>query len=327
MLCLWVRPFNLFLRKSMNNQQSKPYQVYSAWLKNRYGEKVYKIPINIPVTCPNRDGSLGYDGCIYCGEKGGGNETLSDILSVTEQMEINTKYIGKRYNAKKFIPYFQSFTNTYCAFSDFKGWIKECIRPDVAEIAISTRPDCVTDEQLLFLQEMKKENNIEVTIELGLQSVNPSTLLIINRRHTLEDYLKTMDRIKEAKLMVCTHLILDLPWDDENDVIDAATIISEKRSDFVKCHSLYIERNTQLAQWYSEGRVKLLTKEAYIRRAILFLENLSPDVVIQRLIGRAPREDSIVTNWDTSWWKIRDELEAQMNNENYYQGRLFSGKR
>lgn len=311
----------------MNSQQSKPYQVYSVWLKKHYGEKVYKIPINIPVTCPNRDGTLGHEGCIYCGEKGGGNETLSNLLSVKEQMEINSKYIGKRFNAKKFIPYFQSFTNTYCEFSDFKAWIKACIRPDVVEIAISTRPDCVTDEQLFFLQEIKKENNIEITIELGLQSVNSNTLKIINRRHTLEDYLETMDRIKQAGFMACTHLIIDLPWDQEIDVVNAAKIISEKGSDFVKCHSLYIEKNTQLERLYKVGKVQLLTKEAYIQRAILFLENLSPEVVVQRLIGRAPKEDSIVTNWDTSWWKIRDELEAQMNNENYYQGRLFPGKR
>ncbi|MGV8905715.1 MAG: TIGR01212 family radical SAM protein [Acetobacterium sp.] len=311
----------------MNSQESKPYQVYSVWLKKHYGEKVYKIPINIPVTCPNRDGTLGHDGCIYCGEKGGGNETLSDMLSVTEQMEINSKYIGKRYNAKKFIPYFQSFTNTYCAFSDFKAWIKECIRPDVVEIAISTRPDCVTDEQLFFLQEIKKEYQVGITIELGLQSVNANTLKIINRRHTLEDYLETMDRIKQAELMTCTHLIIDLPWDQEIDVVNAAKIISEKGSDFVKCHSLYIEKNTELERLYKVGKVALLTKEAYIKRAILFLENLSPDMVVQRLIGRAPKEDSIVTNWDTSWWKIRDELEAQMTIENYYQGRLFSGKR
>lgn len=311
----------------MNSQESKPYQVYSVWLKKHYGEKVYKIPINIPVTCPNRDGTLGHDGCVYCGAKGGGNETLSNMLSVKEQMEINSKYIGKRYNAKKFIPYFQSFTNTYCEFSDFRNWITACIRPDVVEIAISTRPDCVTDKQISFLQEIKKENNIEITIELGLQSVNSKTLKIINRRHTLADYIETMDRIKEAGLMACTHLIIDLPWDQEEDVVNSAEIISEKGSDFVKCHSLYIEKNTQLERWYKDGKVQLLTKEAYIHRAILFLENLSPDVVVQRLIGRAPKEDSIVTNWDTSWWKIRDELEAQMNNENYCQGRLFSGKR
>jgi radical SAM protein (TIGR01212 family) len=310
----------------MCNEELKPYRVYSVWLKKQYGEKVYKIPINIPVSCPNRDGTLSCEGCIFCGEKGGGNETLSDLLSVSEQLEKNSQYIGKRYHAKKFIAYFQSFTNTYCEIQDFKQWIKACIKPDIVEIAISTRPDCVTDEQLEFLKKIKAENNIEITIELGLQSVNPKTLLILNRRHTLDDYLETMDRIKDAKFRVCTHMILDLPWDHDDDVINGAKIISEKGSDFVKCHSLYVEKGTQLEKWYRNGEVELLKKEDYIRRGILFLENLDPTIVIQRLIGRAPKENSVITNWDTSWWKIRDELENQMENEKKFQGRLFSEK-
>ncbi|WP_414733841.1 TIGR01212 family radical SAM protein [Acetobacterium carbinolicum] len=301
------------------------YNIYSVWLKERYGEKVYKIPVNIPVTCPNRDGSKGSGGCVYCGAKGGGNETLSDLLSVTEQIERNTAYIGKRYHAKKFIPYFQSFSNTYCKFSDFKKWIIEAIRPDVVEISISTRPDCITDEQLKFLEKVKKDDAVEVTIELGLQSVNEETLKIINRGHTLADYNQAIDRIKAAGLLSCTHMILDLPWDSEEDVIKGAQVLSDKGTDFVKCHSLYIEKNTLLKHWYDQKQVTLLTKEDYITRAILFLEYLNPEIVIQRLIGRVPKEDSVITNWNTSWWKIKDELEAHMKYENNYQGRKFSG--
>lgn len=304
---------------------NNPYTIYSVWLKERYGEKVYKIPVNIPVTCPNRDGVKGRGGCIYCGEKGGGNETLSDQLPVSVQIERNIAYIGKRYNAKKFIPYFQSFSNTYCEFSDFKKWIQQSIRPDVVEISISTRPDCITDEQLQFLETIKKEHQIEVTIELGLQSVNDETLTIINRGHTLADYQEAMERIKEAGLMTCTHMILDLPWDAEEDVINGAEILSKNGTDFVKCHSLYIEKNTVLKQWYDEKKLTLLTKDDYITRAILFLEHLSPEIVIQRLIGRVPKEDSVITNWNTSWWKIKDELDAQMKQENNYQGRKSAG--
>nr|WP_320026080.1 TIGR01212 family radical SAM protein [uncultured Acetobacterium sp.] len=302
-----------------------PYNIYSVWLKERYGEKVYKIPVNIPVTCPNRDGVKGIGGCVYCGEKGGGNETLSDQLPVSVQIERNIAYIGKRYNAKKFIPYFQSFSNTYCEFSDFKNWIQQSIRPDVVEISISTRPDCITDEQLQFLETIKKEYQIEVTIELGLQSVNDETLTIINRGHTLADYEEVMDRIKEASLLTCTHMILDLPWDTEEDIIKGAEVLSIKGTDFVKCHSLYIEKNTVLKQWHDQKKLTLLTKDDYITRAILFLEYLAPETVIQRLIGRVPKEDSVITNWNTSWWKIKDELDARMKQENNYQGRRFAG--
>ena len=301
------------------------YNIYSVWLKERYGEKVYKIPVNIPVSCPNRDGTKGTRGCVYCGSKGGGNETLSDQLSVREQIERNIAYIGKRYHAKKFIPYFQSFSNTYCEFTDFQKWIREAIRPDVVEISVSTRPDCITDEQLHFLAQVKKDQAIEVTIELGLQSVNEETLRIINRGHTLADYEQTIDRIKAAGLLTCTHMILDLPWDREEDVISGAKLLSCKKTDFVKCHSLYIEKNTVLKEWYEQKKVMLLTKDDYIYRAILFLEYLDPRIVVQRLIGRAPKEDSVITNWNTSWWKIKDELEAHMKQENNYQGRKFSG--
>ena len=302
-----------------------PYNIYSVWLKERYHEKVYKIPVNIPVTCPNRDGSKGRGGCIYCGAKGGGNETLSDQLPVSVQIERNIAYIGKRYNAKKFISYFQSFSNTYCEFNDFKKWILESIRPDVVEISISTRPDCISNEQLKFLETIKKEHAIEVTIELGLQSVNDETLTILNRGHNLTDYEEAMNRIKDASLLTCTHMILDLPWDTEEDVIKGAKILSENGTDFVKCHSLYIEKNTVLQQWYDEEKLTLLTKDDYISRAILFLEYLAPEIVIQRLIGRVPKEDSVITNWNTSWWKIKDELDARMKYENNYQGRKFAG--
>lgn len=301
------------------------YNIYSVWLKERYGEKVYKIPVNIPVTCPNRDGTKGTRGCVYCGAKGGGNETLSDQLSVRKQIERNIAYIGKRYHAKKFIAYFQSFSNTYCEFTDFQKWIREAIRPDVVEISVSTRPDCITDEQLQFLAQVKREQAIEVTIELGLQSVNEETLGILNRGHTLADYCQAIDRIKAAGLLTCTHMILDLPWDREEDVISGAKLLSRKKTDFVKCHSLYIEKNTVLEEWYEQNKVMLLTKDDYINRAIFFLEYLDPEIVIQRLIGRAPKEDSVITNWNTSWWKIKDELEAHMKHENKYQGRKFSG--
>lgn len=303
----------------------KLYNIYSVWLRERYGEKVYKIPVNIPVTCPNRDGTKGTGGCVYCGAKGGGNETLSDQLSVTEQIERNTAYIGKRYHAKKFIPYFQSFSNTYCEFSDFQKWVREAIRPDVVEISISTRPDCITDEQLKFLETIKTEQAIDVTIELGLQSVNQETLKTIKRGHTLAEYEQAIDRIKAAGLLSCTHMILDLPWDREEDVINGAELLSRKGTNFVKCHSLYIEKGTVLKQWYDEKKLTLFTKDDYIARAILFLEHLDPEIVVQRLIGRVPKEDSVITNWNTSWWKIKDELEAQMKQENNYQGRKFTG--
>ncbi|MEG0377263.1 MAG: TIGR01212 family radical SAM protein, partial [Eubacterium sp.] len=275
--------------------------------------------------CPNRDGTFGSGGCIYCGAKGGGNETLSEALSVREQIEKNKAYIKKRYKATQFIPYFQSFTNTYCDFETFKIYIEDAAYSleDTVGIAISTRPDCITEEQLSFLEKIQEERKIDISIELGLQTANDETLKIINRGHGSKAYVEAAKSIKKHHLQLCTHVILDLPWDNLEDVVKTARMISKAESDFVKCHALYVEKNTVLGEWYLNGSISLFPKEEYIKRCILFLEHLEPNMVVQRIIGRAPEAESIMTNWNTSWWKIRDLLETQMEEENHFQGKNY----
>ncbi|SJZ42626.1 TIGR01212 family radical SAM protein [Garciella nitratireducens] len=300
------------------------YKVYSQYLKEKYGEKVYKIPINLPVTCPNRDGTIGYGGCSYCGEKGAGFENLSNCLSVEEQMRTNISYIQKRYKAKKFIAYFQNFTNTYMSFSTFKKNMREACIDNVVELSISTRPDCIREEYLSYLKELSYQKHINITIELGLQTVNYRTLEKIHRGHTLAEFIDAVLRIQKYGFQICVHLILNLPWDEKIDVVENAKILSALSIDFVKLHSLYIEKNTMLGKQYKKGEISLITKEEYVERVILFLEYLSPNIVIQRLIGRAPKEDTLFVNWNTSWWKIRDEIEGQMKKRNSFQGRKYN---
>ena len=151
------------------------YNVYSKYLKEKFGEKVYKLPISLPLTCPNRDGCVGTGGCIYCGEEGGSFENLPNTLSVKEQVERNKSYIQKRYKANKFISYFQNFTNTYLPLEDFKKYVEESIVDEVVGISISTRPDCINDEYLDYLAHIKDIYNLEIIIELGLQTVNYHT--------------------------------------------------------------------------------------------------------------------------------------------------------
>lgn len=302
------------------------YRVYSEWLKARYGTKVYKLPVTLPLTCPNRDGTAGTGGCIYCGAKGGGNEGLSAALSIAEQIRRNKAYIEKRYKAKKFIPYFQSFSNTYCSDTFFKKAVEEAVSVDSEQIvglAVSTRPDCISDTKIAFLKQFQEEQNVDITIELGLQTANDSTLKRLNRGHDLKAYQDTAKRIKTAGLSLCTHVILDLPWDSREDTVCTAEVLNQADSDFVKCHALYVEQGTVLAEWYQEGKVTLFPKEEYIARCMLFLTHLNPDMVLQRIIGRAPEADTIITNWHTSWWKVRDELEETMKKEKLWQGKYW----
>ncbi len=298
----------------------KVYNVYSDYLRNRFGEKVYKLPISLPITCPNRDGCLGTGGCIYCGEEGGSFENLSNTIPVREQVLRNMGYISKKYKAKKFISYFQSFTNTYMPLNLFKRCIEESIVDNVVGLSISTRPDCIRDEYLEFLSQVKDKYNLEITIELGLQTVNYHTLQIINRGHTLAEFIDAVLRNKKYGMRTCAHLILNLPWDDMTDVIENAKILSALAVEEVKLHALYIVEGTELGRMYKEGKVTLISKEEYEERVITFLEYLHEDTVIQRIIGRAPEENTLFVNWNESWWKIRDEIIEKMVERNTRQG-------
>ena len=296
------------------------YNVYSQYLKDKFGEKVYKLPISLPLTCPNRDGSVGTGGCIYCGEEGGSFENLPNTLSVREQVEKNKQYIEGRYKAKKFISYFQSFTNTYMPLEDFKECIEESIVEDVVGISVSTRPDCIQDEYLEYLAYIGEKYDLEITVELDLQTVNYHTLMKINRGHSLAEFIDAVIRNKKHGIRTCAHLILNLPWDDTQDAIENAKILSALGVEEVKLHALYIVEGTELGRMYKEGEISLISKEEYMERVIPFLEHLDENIVIQRIIGRAPEENSLFVNWNESWWKIRDEIVAEMEKRNTKQG-------
>ncbi|TCT14957.1 hypothetical protein EDC18_104107 [Natranaerovirga pectinivora] len=297
------------------------YYTYSNYLKNLYNDKVYKLPVNLPVTCPNRiDGA----GCSFCAEVGTGFEMLSNTIEVKEQLLKNRDYIKNKYKANKFIAYFQNYTNTFLPLEDFKKYVKEALIEDVVEIAISTRPDCIREDYLEFLSTLKKEKGINITIELGLQTVNYHTLQKIKRGHTLGEYIDAVLKIKMYEFKICTHLILNLPEDNEDDAKESAKILSALGIDYVKLHSLYVAKNTEMAYLYENNKISLCSKNEYIERVILFLEYLNPNISIQRLLGRAPNEETIFCNWDTSWWKIKDEIELIMNKRGTYQGKKYN---
>ncbi len=299
------------------------YNTYSKYLLEKYGEKVYKLPVNLPITCPNRDGTLSEGGCTFCGDEGGSFENQPNYLTVKEQLIKNKSYIGKKYKAKKFIAYFQNFSNTFMPLNEFKSYVNEAILQDIVGISISTRPDCINDLYLEFLQSVQEKNNLEVIIELGLQTVNYQSLQKINRGHSLAEFIDSVLRIKRFNMRVCTHIILNLPWDNMLDTVENAKILSSLGVDEVKLHGLYIVDGTVLGEQYKNGEIQLISKDEYKERVITFLEYLDPKIVIQRIIGRAPEENALFVNWNQSWWKIRDEIVMEMENRQSFQGKLF----
>lgn len=298
------------------------YYTYSDYLKEKYGEKVYKLPVNLPVSCPNRTG--GKKGCSFCAGCGTGFEAMDSEIPVKEQLEQTKKYIGSRYHAYKFIAYFQNYTNTFLPLSDFERYVRDVLKvPDIVAISISTRPDCIRSDYLKVLNDIAKANDLDITIELGLQTVNYHTLHMVDRGHGIAEFIDAILLIREYGFNICSHVILNLPGDDMTDSIETARVLSALKVNTVKIHSLYIAKNTKMCEDFERGRISVCTKEEYIERVIAFLENLSPDIAVERLFSRVPEKDAVFSNWGTSWWALRDELTARMILEGTYQGRYF----
>lgn len=301
----------------------KPYYKFSDYLFEKYGEKVYKLPVNINVSCPNRDGTKGFNGCIFCGDEGAGFECLSSDLGIEEQLQTNKNYISKAYSANKFIAYFQNYSNTYLPVSKLEDYLYQACLPGVVAVYLSTRPDCVSKEVVKTLARVKKDKNIDIVLEIGFQTSNVNTLKILERKHGVAEFIDSVLNAKSGGIETCAHYITDLPWDSLEDTREGARIISALGVEQVKLHSLYILKGTKLGNMYEAGLVKPITMDEFMERTIVFLENLSPDIAVQRLIGRASEDRTLFCNWQTSWRKIADQIYDKMIKENRYQGKCF----
>lgn len=296
------------------------YKKYSSYLKDLYGEKVYKIPVNLPLTCPNRDGEVAYGGCTFCGDVATGFEALDNALSVKTQLETNIEKMTKRYKAKKYIAYFQNFTNTYMPLGEFKTYLEEACIEDIVEICISSRPDCINDAYLEILKDIESRFSVNISVELGLQSMDHKTLSQINRGHSLAEFIDAVMRIKRYGFKVGVHLILNLPWDDLEDTIETAKVMSALDIDLIKIHSLYILRNTKMGDDYLNHAFTVESVDSYVDKVVSFISYTQSKVAFQRLLGRAPKEETLFCNWNMSWWKIQDMIEMKLEDLNIVQG-------
>ncbi len=297
------------------------YNKYSDYLKEKHGEKVYKLPINLPITCPNR---LYGNGCSFCAEVGTGFEAMDHKYSVTEQLLQTKEHIARKYKAKKYIAYFQNYTNTFLPIEAFEAYVREAAElEDIVEISISTRPDCIKNEYLEVLKKIQETYHVSINIELGLQTVNYHTLDFIDRGHGLAEFIDAVLQIKNYGFTICTHVILNLPGDTMRDAIETAKIVSALHIDIVKLHSLYIAKNTKLCRQYEDGTIEVCSKEEYIMRLMTFLEYLAPNIVIERLFSRIPEDDAVFSNWNTSWWKLQDEFLEKAKEEDSFQGKRY----
>ncbi len=284
------------------------YKTANDYYKEKYGCKVYKLSLDGGFTCPNRDGTVGTGGCIFCSALGGG-EFAESGTNLTEQLEHAKKRVDAKIKDGKYIAYFQSFTNTYAPTERLKELFCDAIKPDyIVGLNIGTRPDCLPDSTIELLKEINKIK--PVTVELGLQTANDDVAVFINRGYKSEVYKNAVSRLKNAGIEVITHIIIGLPNDNPVSTTEFAVSCG---TDGVKFHLLHILKNTRLAEEYEKGRVKALTLEEYaeiLKNCITILPN---DVVVHRITGDGAKKDLIAPLWSADKKKTLNFLNKYLS--------------
>lgn len=301
----------------------KRYRDLNTYFRNMFGHRVHKITVDAGMTCPNRDGSLSTGGCIYCNAKGSGTGLFRAGRSVREQIENAKVRVVRRFKAKKFIAYFQSFTNTYAPVEELKRLYDEALAvPDVAGLAIGTRPDCINPEILDLLESYAAENL--VWVEYGLQSAHDQTLDRINRGHNVASFEKAVAATQGRGIHICAHVILGLPGESRRHMLATARFIAGLGIDGVKLHLLYVIRGTPLEAHYHNGEFQCLDQTAYAELVCDFLERLPADMIIQRLTGDPHPDELVAPQWALEKKQTRDMIEAILEKRDTWQGKKLS---
>jgi radical SAM protein (TIGR01212 family) len=260
----------------------KRYNDLNGYLRSIFGCRVQKISIDAGFSCPNRDGTISEKGCMFCNARGSGTGAYAKGLSITDQLLDGKARLSKRYKAKKFIAYFQSFSNTYAPLDRLKSLYEEALAvEDVVGLSIGTRPDCV-DEPVLKLLQGYAENHL-VWIEYGMQSVHDSSLSMINRGHDFKCFQKAVDATKNRGIKVCAHVILGLPDEKRSHMLETAKAIAKMKIDGIKIHLLYVVRGTELEKLYQQDKYRCLEQGEYVDLVCDFLELIPQDMIIHRL--------------------------------------------
>lgn len=292
------------------------YNQFNNWLKQKFGERTLKICIDGGFTCPNRDGTKGTCGCSFCGERGSGENTKR--LDIGTQVANHlSSYKGTR--ANKFIAYFQNFSNTYGDINTLKQKYNSALIDNrIVSLAIATRPDCITEDIAKLLKEYT--TNYYVYVELGLQTSNERVATKFNRGYTNQDFINAVNMLNKYGIDVVTHIMVGLPYEEPNDVLNTVNFINNLPIMGVKIHSTYIIKNTALEQLYLNKLYTPLTLDSYIDNVCNILSNINPKIIICRITGDAPKNLLVAPEWNAHKKIILNSINAELNKRNIFQG-------
>lgn len=305
----------------------KPYYSLDAYCKNTYGEKLYKIALNAGLTCPNRDGTIDSRGCIFCNAGGSGDFAIDmkSVPSVSAQLKEGQKLFYKKQIGSRFIAYFQAYTNTYGPIFYLRQIYEEALGEDtVSGISIATRPDCINEDVLTILVNLKEKFPDKfVWIELGLQTIHEQTARFIRRGYELSCFDTAVRLLQSIQIPIIVHVILGLPGEAKADMLETIDYLNQSKIWGVKLQLLHILKDTDLASPYWEGKIPALSKEAYLDILIRCLEHLSPEIVIHRLTGDGAKEQLLAPLWSLDKRDVLNSLHREMKVRQTFQGRLY----
>ncbi|MBV1817251.1 TIGR01212 family radical SAM protein [Anaerosalibacter bizertensis] len=297
----------------------KRYLSLNYELRKTFGTKVIKLSLDGGFTCPNRDGTIGNRGCIFCGEEGSGEFTSSRKLSIKDQIESQKRFLSKKWSEGKYISFFQNFTNTYSTVKDLNKKYSEAISQNgVVGLAIATRPDCLSEEVLKLLEEFNKKTFLWV--ELGLQTIHGETAKFIRRGYELDCYEKAIMELNKRNVKVVTHLIFGLPNETNKDMLDSVKYISNTNTWGVKFHNLYIQEGTDLYNYYIKNPFHILSIDEYISLVVDSIELLPQNMVVHRLTGDGKKELLVEPRWTLNKLKVLSSIDKELKQRNTYQG-------
>jgi len=304
---------------------TKRYNDYSTFIKNNFSERVQKISIDTGFTCPNRDGSKGIGGCTYCNNNSFSPNYTRQIKSITKQLEEGILFFSKKYKSQKYFAYFQSYTNTYTDFENLKELFTEAVSyPGVIGLVIGTRPDCINEDIIDFLSDLSKKYFI--SLEFGVESTLNKTLNLINRCHTFEETQQAYEMAKDRGLHLGAHMILGLPGETREDLLNHAKKLSKLPIETLKLHHLQIIKHTMMAKQFKEtpALFNLFTAESYIDLVTDFITLLRPDIIIERFISESPKHLLVAPQWNgLKNFEIVSRIDKTLIKKNSWQGKYY----
>lgn len=301
---------------------NKRYHTYNYYLKNKYHQKVAKVALNADFTCPNRDGSKGYGGCIFCSSSGSGDYAGNVHDHLEKQFQTISQIMKRKWPECAYIAYFQANTNTYGPLDKIKNMIQPFLeKEDIKGIALATRPDCLSEEIVCYLSEVNQTK--DVYIELGLQTIHDETSKLINRGHTYQEFLDGLALCRQYNLEVCVHIINGLPFETKEMMIETAKTLGQLDIQALKIHMLFVVKNTKLQQMYENHEFEMLTRQEYIDIVVEQLRYINPEIVLERLTGDGKIDDLIAPMWSIKKVTILNDIDKQMKERDIYQGDLY----